>query len=127
MIGAALAERHLPFIVIERDLRLVEALRERGIRAVYGDASASGVLEAAHVQTAKLLVLASPDSYAARRVLHLAREANPGIDTVVRTHTDHEREHFEKERVGRVVMGERELALGMTDYALSRLGVSKAG
>ncbi len=127
MIGAAVAEQHLPFIVVERDLRLVEVLRQRGIRAVYGDASAPGVLDAAHVQTAKLLVIASPDSYAARRVLNLAREANPGIDTVVRTHTDHEREHFEKEGVGRVVMGERELALGMTDYALSSLGLAKAG
>ena len=45
----------------------------------------------------------------------------PAIDTVVRTHSDHEREHFEKEGVGRVMMGERELALGMTDYALERL------
>ena len=122
MIGAALADRHLPFIVIERDLRLVEVLRERGIRAIYGDASASGVLAAAHIETARLLVIASPDSYAARRVLDLARQANPRIDTVVRTHTDSEREHFEKAGVGRVVMGERELALGMTDYALSSLG-----
>jgi K+:H+ antiporter len=121
MIGAALAGRHLPFVVIERDLRLVEVLRERGIRAIYGDASASGVLDAAHVESAKLLVIASPDSYSARRVLDLARQANPRIDTVVRTHTEHEAEHFEKAGVGRVVMGERELALGMTDYALERL------
>jgi CPA2 family monovalent cation:H+ antiporter-2 len=127
IIGAALAEQRRPFIVIERDLRLVESLRERGLRALYGDASASGVLDAAHIQTARLLVIASPDSYAARRVLDLAREANPGVDTVVRTHTDHEREHFEKEGVGRVVMGEREMALAMTDYALSSLGLSKAG
>ena len=121
MIGAALAEKHLPFVVIERDLRLVDVLRERGIRALYGDASASGVLDAAHIDTAKLLVIASPDSYAARRVLDLARHANPTIDTVVRTHSDHEREHFEKAGVGRVMMGERELALGMTDYALEKL------
>ena len=121
MIGAALAERHLPFVVIERDLRLVEVLRQRAIRAIYGDASASGVLDAAHIGTAKLLVIASPDSYAARRVLDLARQANPTIDTVVRTHTDHECEHFEKAGVGRVVMGERELAIGMTDYALGSL------
>jgi K+:H+ antiporter len=126
MIGAALAEKHLPFVVIERDLRLVEVLRERGIRAIYGDASASGVLDHAHIDTAKLLVIASPDSYAARLVLDLARQANPRIDTVVRTHTDHEREHFEKAGVGRVVMGERELALGMTDYALSILGSARA-
>ncbi len=84
MIGAALADKHLPFVVIERDLRLVEVLRERGIRAIYGDASASGVLDAAHIDTAKLLVIASPDSYSARRVLDLARQANPTIDTVVR-------------------------------------------
>ena len=121
MIGAALAEKHLPFVVIERDLRLVDVLRERGIRALYGDASASGVLAAAHIDMAKLLVIASPDSYAARRVLDLARHANPTIDTVVRTHSDHEREHFEKAGVGRVMMGERELALGMTDYALEKL------
>jgi CPA2 family monovalent cation:H+ antiporter-2 len=79
------------------------------------------VLEAAHIDTAKLLIIATPDSYSARRVLDLARSANPRIDTVVRTHNDHEREHFEKAGVGRVVMGERELALGMTDYALASL------
>jgi CPA2 family monovalent cation:H+ antiporter-2 len=121
MIGAALAEKHLPFVVVERDLRLVEVLRERGIRALYGDASTLGVLDAAHIDTAKLLIIASPDSYSARRILELARLANPAIDTVVRTHSDHEREHFEKQGVGRVMMGERELALGMTDYALERL------
>ena len=77
--------------------------------------------DAAHIDRAKLLIIASPDSYAARRVLDLARQANPTIDTVVRTHSDHEREHFEKAGVGRVMMGERELALGMTDYALEKL------
>jgi monovalent cation:H+ antiporter-2, CPA2 family len=125
MIGGSLAQQRLPFVVIERDLRLVEVLRERGIRAIYGDASAGGVLDAAGVHTAKLLVIASPDSYAARRVLDLARQANPKIDTVVRTHTDIEREHFEKAGVGRVVMGERELALSMTEYALGSLGLSE--
>jgi monovalent cation:H+ antiporter-2, CPA2 family len=121
MIGAALADEKLPFVVIERDLRLVETLRERGIRAIYGDASAPGVLEAAHIQSAKLLVIASPDSYAARLVLDLARQANSRIDTVVRTHTDPEREHFERQGVGRVMMGERELALGMAEYSLKSL------
>jgi CPA2 family monovalent cation:H+ antiporter-2 len=124
VIGAALAAQHLPFVVIERDLRLVEVLRERGVRAIYGDASANGVLDAAGIQKAKLLAIASPDSYANRRVLDLARQANPQIDIVVRTHSDTEREHFEKQGVGRVVMGERELARGMTDYAIKSLAHS---
>ena len=121
MIGEALAAKRLPFVVIERDLRLVEVLRERGIRAIYGDASAGGVLDHAGIHSARLLVIASPDSYSARRVLDLARQANPSIDTVVRTHTDHEREHFEKAGVGRVVMGEREMAMAMAEYSLERL------
>ena len=125
MIGAALADRRLPFVVIERDLRLVEVLRERGLRAIYGDASTPGVLEAAHIGSARLLVIASPDSYAARRVVDLAREHRPGVDIVVRTHSDLDREHFEKQGVGRVVMGERELAIGMTEYALASLAVPR--
>jgi len=125
MIGSTLATSGLPFVVVERDLHLVESLRKRGLRAVYGDASAAGVLEAAGIRNAKLLVLASPDSYAARRALDLARQKNPGIDTVIRTHTEHEREHFERLSVGRVMMGERELALGMTEYALRSLGLTE--
>ncbi len=69
MIGQALMDQRRPFVVIERDLRLVDVLRERGIRAIYGDASAGGVLEAAFggIAPQKLLVIASPDGYAARR------------------------------------------------------------
>ncbi len=125
MIGSALAAQQLPYVVIERDLHLVDSLRERGIRALYGDASATGVMDAAGIQTARLLVIASPDSYAARRILEVARRRNPRIDTVVRTHTEHEMAHFEKQGVGRVVMGERELALGMTEYALMSLGLAE--
>jgi CPA2 family monovalent cation:H+ antiporter-2 len=112
----------LPYVAIERDLHLVESLRERGIRAIYGDASAAGVMEHAGIQNAKLLIVASPDSYAARRIVELARKLSPQIDIVVRTHSEHELEHFEKQGVGRVMMGERELANGMARYALERLG-----
>jgi monovalent cation:H+ antiporter-2, CPA2 family len=125
MIGAALAREHLPYIVIERDLHLVEHLRERGIRAIYGDASAAGVMEHAGVQNAKLLIIASPDSYSARRIVELVRKPNPRIDILVRTHSEHELEHFEKQGVGRVMMGERELANGMARYALERLGSAR--
>src|SRR5262249_52646119 len=84
-VGAQLADAGIPYIVIERDLHLVESLRARGVRAIYGDASAAGVLERAGADHAKLLILASPDSYSARRTLEMARKTNPHIDTVVRT------------------------------------------
>jgi K+:H+ antiporter len=126
-IGKVLAEAGIPYGVIERDLRLVENLRARGVRAVYGDAAAAGVMERVGIERAKLLIIASPDSYAARRVLELARKANPRIDTVVRTHEHHDLEHFARQKVGHVMMAERELALAMADYALLSLGATKKG
>ncbi|HKT72379.1 MAG TPA: YbaL family putative K(+) efflux transporter [Steroidobacteraceae bacterium] len=121
-IGQALAERGLPFVVIEKDRQLVEALRSQGAQAVYGDASVAAVLEAAGIDRARLLVIASPDGYEARRILDLARKTHPLIDTVVRTHSDGELRHFEREGVGAVLMAERELARGMVHYTLKSLG-----
>lgn len=124
-IGPALAQQGLPFVVIERDRRIVDELRTRGIPVVYGDATAPGVLEAARTQHARLLILASPDGFQVRRALELARALNPRIDTVVRAHAESEVAHLERQGVGMAIMAERELALGMTEYALRSLGLSE--
>ena len=50
----------------------------------------------------------------------------PRIDIVVRTHSEGEFEALEALGAGRVVMGERELARGMLEYALRSLGVPPA-
>ena len=124
-IGKAFDIWELPYVVIERDRRLLEELRERGVRAVFGNASAPGILSAAGIEHARLLIIAAPDPYAARRVLDIARELNPDIDTVVRTHSEIELAHLEAEGVGLAVLAERELALGMMGYALRGLGLSE--
>jgi CPA2 family monovalent cation:H+ antiporter-2 len=124
-IGRALNEAGLPYVVIEKDLRIVESLRKQGIGAIYGDASTQGVLEAANVIRAKLLIIATPDGFQARRILELAQRKNPSIVTAVRTHSESELRYLEQSGVGRAVMAEREVALGMTEYALNSLGVDE--
>ncbi|KAB1072152.1 YbaL family putative K(+) efflux transporter [Methylobacterium planeticum] len=124
-IGKALQAWDLPYVVVDRDRRRVLELRQNGTDAVFGDAAAPGILEAADIGSARLLVLATPDSHQTRRLIEIARGANPQIDTVIRTHSDSERRRLEEERVGLVLMGERELALGMTLYALRSLGVKE--
>ena len=121
-IGTALAERAIPFVVVEQDRRTVEALRRQGVPAIYGDATRPGILSHAHPEQARLLVVAAPDPYHARQIVALAREANPAVDVVVRTHRREEQQYFEAMGVGRAVMGEHELALGMAEYALESLG-----
>jgi monovalent cation:H+ antiporter-2, CPA2 family len=122
-IGSVLRGEHLPFVVIEADRRKLERLRAEGISGVYGDASAAGVLQAAHVGTARLLVIAVPDGFQTRRILELARKANPAIYVIARAHSDSEVAHLKRLEVNRVIMGERELAVGMLTHTLSAFGV----
>ncbi len=121
-IGRALSSCGVSFAVVEQDRQLVDRLRERGVCAVFGDAARPGIMEQASPATARLLVVATPDPFQARQVVELARAVNPTIDVVVRTHTSAEQAYFEQLGVGRVVMGEHELALGMAHYAIMSSG-----
>jgi CPA2 family monovalent cation:H+ antiporter-2 len=121
-IGDALTIHDIPHVVIEQDRMVAEALRRRGIAAIFGDATRTTVLSHAHLDRARLLIITAPDKYQARRIVDLAREMNRAIDIVVRTHSQRESEYLEQQGVGRAVMGERELALGMAYYSLIKLG-----
>ena len=122
-IGEALQRVGFPFIAIDQDRRVVEAIRTLGVTAVYGDATRPGILEHARPEFARMLVIASPDPYHARHIIELARARNPEIDIIVRTHADTEQELFEQLGVSKALMGERELAFGMAYHSLRSAGV----
>jgi len=126
-IGRALATWELPYVVVDRDRWRVEELRGRADAppVVFGDAAAPGILSAAGVERARLLIIATPDGYQARRILQIARAANPGIDTLVRTHSEEELHFLESQNVGLAILSEQELALGMMGYALRSMGLSQ--
>ena len=101
----------------------MEQLRERNIPAVSGDASDPAVLIQAHVARAGMLVIATPDTFNVRKMVEIARKLNPGIEIVLRTHNEDEAKLFEQDALGKVFVGEHELALGMTRHILDRMGV----
>jgi monovalent cation:H+ antiporter-2, CPA2 family len=125
-IARALAQLELPYTVIEHDRRIAEELRGRGVPVIWGDAAAPGVLEAAGLRHARLLILAAPDGYQAGRVVARARQICPGLDAVARVHSEAEIAYLDRQGVGLALMGERELAFGMLDYALRSLGLREA-
>jgi CPA2 family monovalent cation:H+ antiporter-2 len=122
VVGKALKNQKLPIVVIDQDRQRVEALRARGLPAIYGDATTLGVLEAADTDKARLIVIATPEGYQTRRILELARTLNPDIDTAVRTHSESEVAHLERLGVGIAITAERELALALMEYSLRSLG-----
>ncbi len=122
-IGGTLARQGIPYTVVEQNREMVEELREKGIPAIYGDASRPGLLADAHLERARTLIVATPDAYQTRQIIRLARQLNPGISIVVRTHSLEEQEFLLHQGVGMAVMGEHELAIGMTRYVLESLGI----
>src|SRR4051794_23189900 len=125
VISKGLKAEGLPVVVIDGDRRRIEDLRARGVPADSGLASTPGVLEAARIGRARLLTIATPEGYQTRRIIELARQINPKIDTAVRTHSESEVAYLERQGVGVAIMGERELAFGLMEYALRSLGVSQ--
>lgn len=123
VVVAALQRHGVPVVIVEQDRRIAERSRAAGLTVIYGDATRPEVIAAGHPAHAKLLVVAIPDRFLARRVIELARHANPGIDVVVRTHSDEEAEWLGGKEIGLVVMSERETALGIAEYALHRFDI----
>ena len=121
-IAAALQAGHIPYVVAEQNRELVESLRASGQPAVSGDATQPEVLIQAHIARARLLVIATPDTLGVRRMAAIARELNPGIEIVVRSHNEEEAARLEAELAGTVFVGEHELARAMAGHVLARCG-----
>ncbi len=124
LVTRALQRRNMEVLVVEQDRRLCEALRDAGTAAIYGDAGHALVLERTHLDRAILLVVALRDPQTSRRVVEYARRTNERIGIVARAHTRDAADYLKKAGANEVVLGEEELAIEMTGYALHRLGVS---
>ncbi|GAB3739064.1 cation:proton antiporter [Silanimonas algicola] len=115
VLAEQLAARGLPFVVVETQRDQVEALRARGQPAVLGDAQLPEVLVQAHLQHARLLVVAAPDLLAVRGIAKTAQALRPNIRVLLRTHSADEAELLAGAHLGEVFYAERELAIGLAD------------
>ena len=127
LIGPALERRGFRYAVITQQRDEVDRLRAAGVVAIYGDAAQTEVLEMAGVATARLVVVATSEPNETRLIVERVQRLGPGVDIVVRTHSDTEAAHL-RSLGGKVqaVHGERELAVQMARYSLRRFGLSSA-
>ena len=116
-VGRVIADgiKHdLPLLVMEEG-----AVGAPGIEHIRGNAARDDVLAAANLPAAKFLFVAIPEAFEAGQIVQQARRANPTLPIVVRAHFDAEVDHLLSLGASRVVMGEREIALAMLDFAKS--------
>ena len=79
-IARELRQHNIPHVTIEQSRETAERLRARGQVVVYGDATRPEVMAHAHLERARLVVVASPDAYQARAILALCFQLNPGVE-----------------------------------------------
>jgi CPA2 family monovalent cation:H+ antiporter-2 len=119
-IAEALQLGGIPFVVVEHNRELVEDMRKLNMLAVWGNAADPEVLVQAHIADAALLVVAIPDALQLRQMAATARALNPGIEVVLRTHSEEESDMLRKDGLGVVFFGEEELAKGMAGHVVAR-------
>lgn len=125
VIGAELRRQGRPFVVIEYDRVMVDRLRKDGIAAVYGNAAAAAVLEAANIAHARLLIITAPDGFAAGHILSQARKLRPDLKVIARSHSRAQLAYLKRQGADLAIMGEHELAIAMTEYSLRTLDVAE--
>jgi CPA2 family monovalent cation:H+ antiporter-2 len=113
LVGQALKEQGMPFLVIEERPEVVERLRAEGIEAILGQAGQRGLLEAVNLAGAFCLISAIPNPFEASYLIETARAANPDLRIIARAHSEAEIEHLYKYGASLVIMGELEIARGM--------------
>jgi CPA2 family monovalent cation:H+ antiporter-2 len=121
LIAQKLDAQRIPYVVADQNRERVEQLRARNIPAVSGDAADPAVLIQAHIAHARLLVIATPDTFSVRKMVETAKTLNPGIEVLVRAQGADEADLLTKEQIGTAFIGEQELANGMAAHVLTRL------
>lgn len=125
-IAGALGKEGIPYVVAESNREFVEALRAKGIPAVWGNATDQEVLIQAHIKDARALVIATPETVQVRSMVETARTLNPPIRVAVRSHSAEEAERLEKDGTGTVFVGERELAKSMVGFVLNVMAPARS-
>ncbi|MBB3540261.1 MULTISPECIES: YbaL family putative K(+) efflux transporter [unclassified Rhizobium] len=115
IVGQNLKSSGTPFLVIEDSDKRIGELRDQGIEAISGNAVSREVLDLANIGGARSLVIAIPNAFEACRIAEQGRDINPSILIVARAHSDAEVEELKEYGADTVIMGEREIAMGMVD------------
>jgi CPA2 family monovalent cation:H+ antiporter-2 len=117
VVADGLAAARRPFLVIEDAEDRINAAREKGLEVVIGNAASGDALALANVAGASTAIIAIPNAFEAGQAVEQCRALNSGLVIIARAHFDEEEAHLINLGANTVIMGEREIGLGMVDLA----------
>jgi len=117
-LARVLKEAGIPYVVVDLYADTVRRGQEQGEPIYYGDITQREVLDRMGIGRARQLVLAVSDPFATRRVIPVARQANPEIRIVARTRYVREVEDLLRLGADQVVPEEFETSLEIFELVL---------
>jgi K+:H+ antiporter len=123
-VARLLKDNAIEPVVIELNIETVRKLRDENVEAIYGDATKQATLAAAGAESANTLILTSAGMGNASDMIRIARELNPGIQVLARAAYLRDLPELQKAGADRVFTGEGEVALGLIETILQRLGAT---
>lgn len=122
-VSQVLKSIQVPFVIIEYNSRIIDQFKEAGIPVIYGDASQSVVLEAAHIAQARMMIITTPSGMITRIIVEKARLHNPNLHIVARAENIDEMKFLSDLGAQEIVQPEFEAGLEMTRQALLSLNI----
>lgn len=84
-LARVLRESEIRYAVLEMNPQTVREARQSGEPIFFGDASRLELLRYVQIEKARILVITFADAALARRIIPVAKQANPGLSIIVRT------------------------------------------
>ncbi len=119
-VGSVVAEGLLasnsPFVLIEDAESRIAAAKALNIEVIVGNAASPKVLALANVAAATTALIAIPNAFEAGQATEQCRALNPALKIIARAHSEEEIEYLSHLGADQVIMGEREIGLGMLGW-----------
>ena len=112
-IGRSLFLANIPFLAIDYNFSLVERAKKEGVNIIYGDPTDQDILDFAEIESAKILILALPETYDQEKIILNAKKLNPNILIIARSHRLSDHHKLKNLGVRIVIQPEFEAALSI--------------
>jgi CPA2 family monovalent cation:H+ antiporter-2 len=116
VVAGELLEEGAPFVLVEDAEGRVHAAREAGIEVIVGNAATTETLRLANVMGARCVIIAIPNAFEAGQAVEQCRKLSSAVRIIARAHAEEEISYLDKLGANKVIMGEREIGLGMIDW-----------
>ena len=127
LVAADFRARGRAVLVVEDNEKYALAARTAGFETLEGNGAKPQVVAACNLAAARWLVVAIPNAFEAGQIVQKARKANAKLEIIARAHFDAEVDHLTKCGATVTVMGEREIARSMIEYAFHEGTPAQAG